>query len=396
VRVRMAAPPPLPPPPLEYANPFEAAKAVWNAVRIPNFETDASPAARALRERLEELDAQGEVRARGGLEASRLPPVDTLAELQEVGGLMGTYYQEKLSNSFNNAVVRDALPKVGALFNVAFIAVVLRLLLPRLLAINTMSELEDNLGFLGIPSRAEMASYVAQVDALPLSLKLGGFIGIMVVEKLLCVTEFTPLGIILPTLSPVLFGGVVQGAAVSVVGSATGATLNFALGRRFFSERIRTLQIFGGAPLGEAAWFTAVNRNFEREGFKTALMLRLAPILPIPIDAHWYLCGVSTVPLAEFVAAQCVGSLKFAFIDAYFGSMLMAELVPGRDLGLPAQTKWVLVAEVVAVILTSVLVTSVATSTLNRVLREEGWDRATATPFGTGPPGEPEGPELPR
>jgi hypothetical protein len=56
----------------------------------------------------------------------------------------------------------------------------------------------------------------------------------------------------------------------------------------------------------------------------------------------------------------------------------------------------VLVAEVVAVILTSVLVTSVATSTLNRVLREEGWDRATATPFGTGPPGEPEGPELPR
>ncbi|KAJ1618921.1 snare associated Golgi protein-domain-containing protein [Pavlovales sp. CCMP2436] len=305
---------------------------------------------------------------------------------------MGTYYKEKISNSFNNPVTRDAVPKIGAIFNVAFLAVILRLIVPRLLAINSMAELEDNLGFLGIPSRAELSGYVQQVDALPLPAKLGGFLGIIIVEKLVCATEFTPLGIILPTLSPILFGGVVQGAAASVIASASGATLNFFIGRKVLAERLKKLSLFGGEPIGTSGWFKAINRSFEKDGFKTALMLRLAPILPIPIDAHWYLCGVTSVPPLEFIAAQCVGSLKFAFIDSYLGSLLMGELIPGKDLGLPVQTKWVLAAEVVAVILSSVLVTNFATATLDRLLREEGWDRTGAlAPEGVAAPAENEG-----
>lgn len=361
--------------PRESENPWQAAVKLWDAVRIPDFQADQSRSATALRERLEELELQAEQRSLGrGLEAG-IPPADTLAELTEVVNLMGAYYKEKLSEKANDPTLRAALPKLGAVFNVTFLAIVLRLLVPRLLAINSMADLEDNLGFLGIPTRAELTGYIEQADALPLEVKLGGFFAIVILEKLFCATEFTPLAIVLPTLSPVLFGGLPQGIAVSVLSSATGATINFFLGRKLLAERVRTLSFFGGEPIGDSPWFSAINRNFEREGFKTALMLRLAPILPIPLDAHWYLCGVTGVGAPQFIAAQCLGSLKFATIDAYLGSLLLAELVPGKDLGLPAQTKWVLCAEVVAVILSSVLVTNFATSTLDRLLREEGWDR---------------------
>ncbi|KAG8470918.1 hypothetical protein KFE25_009339 [Diacronema lutheri] len=370
--------PDVPPPRREFDNPWQAATALWDAVRIPDFETDPSATATALRTRLAELDEQAETRARVSKVASSLPPADTLAELREVGGLMGAYYKEKITASVTNPTLRDALPKLGAAFNVAFVAIVLRLLVPRLLAINSMAELEDNLGFLGIPSRAELSNYVAQADALPLHVKLGGFFAIVIAEKLFCVTEFTPLSIVLPTLSPVLFGGLAQGIAVSVLASATGAAINFAIGRRFLADRVRTLRFFGGEPIGESVWFNAIDRNFEREGFKTALMLRLAPVLPIPLDAHWYLCGVTSVGAPQFIAAQCIGSLKFASIDGYLGTLLLAELIPGKDLGLPTQTKWVLCAEVLAVIVSSGLVTQFATQTLDRLLREEGWDRTAA------------------
>lgn len=366
-------------------NPWQAAVRLWEAVKIPDFERDPSESATALRERLKELDYHAEQRALGSKCPPGIPPADTLGELQEVGNLMGVYYKEKLSNSFSNPTLRDALPKVGAAFNAAFLAVVLRLLLPRLLAINSMADLEDNLGFLGIPSRAELTGYIEQADALPLELKLGGFFGVVILEKLFCVTEFTPLAIVLPTLSPVLFGGLPQGIAVSVLSSATGATINFFLGRKLLAERVRSFSLFGDV-VGETPWFNAVNRNFEREGFKTALMLRLAPLLPIPLDMHWYLAGCTSVGAPQFIAAQCIGSLKFATIDAYLGSLLLAELVPGKDLGLPSQTKWVLCAEVVAVILSSVLVTNFATSTLDRLLREEGWDRTGGAVAGAGAP----------
>lgn len=356
--------------------PLQSARELWEAVRIPNFETDTSPSAKALRDRLAELQRESDAYVAAGKTRQRETD-EVVDELREVGGLMLDYYKDKLGDMVTNEKVRSSIPKLGTAFNVAFVLIILRVVLPRLLALETIGDLEDNLGFLGIPTRAELSTYLSAVAALPLPLKLAGFIGTVVLEKVLCVTEFIPLGIILPTISPLLFGGIAQGVLVSATASATGATVNFYLGRRLLKERIQGFSLFGGEPVGETAWFRAVNSNFEKAGFKTALMLRLAPILPIPIDSHWYLCGTTSLQPAPFVAAQLLGALKACLIDAYFGSLLLANYVGGSQAGLPSQTKWVVTVEVVALILASVLVTNAATTTLEELLREEGWERST-------------------
>ena len=61
------------------------------------------------------------------------------------------------------------------------------------------------------------------------------------------------------------------------------------LGRTYLKEKLLGLEVFGQPPVAEAGWFRALSANIEKDGFRAALLLRLAPVLPIPIDAHW--CG---------------------------------------------------------------------------------------------------------
>ena len=59
------------------------------------------------------------------------------------------------------------------------------------------------------------------------------------------------------------------------------------LGRTYLKEKLLGLEVFGQPPVAEAGWFRALSANIEKDGFRAALLLRLAPVLPIPIDAHW-------------------------------------------------------------------------------------------------------------
>ena len=160
--------------------------------------------------------------------------------------------------------------------------------------------------------------------------KLAFFLGAICVEKVTLVGEILPVGIVLPALSPVLFGGVAQaraqfssarqnssgaqldaifqarnsarnsltrtprlasaqGTIISALCAAIGSSLNFVLGRTYLKEKLLGLEVFGQPPVAEAGWFRALSANIEKDGFRAALLLRLAPVLPIPIDAHW--CG---------------------------------------------------------------------------------------------------------
>ena len=76
------------------------------------------------------------------------------------------------------------------------------------------------------------------------------------------------------------------------------------LAQRLLRERALQLELFGQPPVGEAPWFTALARNIEKDGFKAALLLRLAPVLPIPIDAHWYVAGLTSLKLWEFTCVR--------------------------------------------------------------------------------------------
>ncbi len=164
--------------------------------------------------------------------------------------------------------------------------------------------------------------------------------------------ELIPVGIILPALSPVLFGGVLQvdhpararswgglargtqdaercvaqGTLVSAACAAAGSSVNFLLGKTYLYERVRELEIFGQPPVKETQWcagiitgcwprdlaqispsraptrrYTALSSSISKNGFKAALLLRLAPVLPIPLDAHW--CGQQRAPITDSTAA---------------------------------------------------------------------------------------------
>lgn len=60
------------------------------------------------------------------------------------------------------------------------------------------------------------------------------------------------------------------------------------------------------------------------------LLMRLAPLLPIPVDAHWYVAGTTPVRYWEFFAAHFIGTLKVAILDAYLGSLLLQVLSASR------------------------------------------------------------------
>lgn len=63
-------------------------------------------------------------------------------------------------------------------------------------------------------------------------------------------------------------------------------------------------------PLFLACRYRALSSSIEKDGFKSALLLRLAPVLPIPIDAHWYVAGCTPLKLPTFFCAYFVGALK--------------------------------------------------------------------------------------
>lgn len=163
---------------------------------------------------------------------------------------------------------------------------------------------------------------------------------------------------------------------MSAACAAIGSSVNFVLARNYLRERALKLEIFGQPPVEEASWFQALSRNIEKDGFKAALLLRLAPVLPIPIDAHWYVCGLTPLKLWEFSSAYFLGALKATFLDAYVGSMLTSAAIGSSEVA--QSSKLVLVVETVAIVAVSVLVTQFATTLFADMMSEEGFDAAQA------------------
>ena len=113
------------------------------------------------------------------------------------------------------------------------------------------------------------------------------------------------------------------------------ASLNFWLGRTVLREKALGLKWKDNPTVGEEQMvpgaepqvrLDAVSRVgvAPTEGFKSALLLRLCPILPIPLSGNWYVCGMTPLKFPEFFAAHFIGSSKTAFVDAYLGSLLQA------------------------------------------------------------------------
>ena len=112
--------------------------------------------------------------------------------------------------------------------------------------------------------------------------------------------------------SGILFGGVLQGALLSAAGATIGSLVAFGLGRTLLQDRVE----------GFVEKFPVARgllKVVEEDGFKTVFVLRLSPILPIPLGTYPYVYGLSRLNPLTFAGGYFLGSLKPYLLDSYLG-----------------------------------------------------------------------------
>jgi len=309
------------------------------------------------------------------LEALKADP--KAVSLTELLSMTGEYYGASYDRIMSRPAVKEGLPLIFSAANASIVLLLLRLLLPRLLAIESMNDLYDFAPELGLPSKTELMQYIEYAQNMDYATKFLLFLLVICIEKVTLIGEFIPVGIVLPSISPVLFGGVIEGTLISAFCATFGSSINFVIGKNFLYERVLDLEIFGQPPVKNTTWYRALSANIEKDGFKAALLLRLAPVLPIPIDAHWYVSGCTPLKLPTFFCAYFVGALKATFLDAYLGSLLTSGLA-GEE-AVSGSTRVIVIVETVAILLVSVLVTQYALGLFNEMMQEEGYSSDDAS-----------------
>ena len=129
----------------------------------------------------------------------------------------------------------------------------------------------------------------------------------------------------LSSASGIIFGGVIQGALLSATGATIGSLVGFQLSRTLLQEKVE--ESVQKQPVARA-----LRKVVEDEGFKTVFVLRLSPLLPIPLGAYSFIYG--TVPNLSpwvFAPATFLGSIKPYLLDSYLG-VFSKQVVDGADL----------------------------------------------------------------
>lgn len=364
----------------------DVAKALWEEIKYKPLKEDETIEAVALLATLE-------------LARRRPEPGEQWTEEREemrarareaIPSAVGAYWSARSKALMDSDAVRDAAPYMSSAVNVAIAGVVIRLFLPRLAALQAVGGFDELTEFFGLPPRAELSGYLDQLREYPVITVFAVYVLLFMAEKLTMTDEFVPIGFVLPVISPVVFGGVFGGTMVTSLASTLAASVNFFLARYVLKDKILSFKWGESAPVGEQQWFGALSRRFDSsqfpeskipEGFKSALLLRLCPILPIPISGNWYVCGLTPLKFQEFFAAHFIGSSKTAFIDAYLGSILLLAL---DENSIKDQAQGALVFETVAIALISILVSTYATELFTQILDEEGVDANAMMGFGGG------------
>lgn len=292
---------------------------------------------------------------------------DLFKLLQPLPGMIAGFTWVRGLGILNKRRVKKGLSSAIIYVNIALAAVFFRVVAPRLLAAGTIDELFDAAGMMGIPDRASLLAGLDQLATYGDEVKIGLYILIFAVEKVTMLSEFLPIQIGLKTIAPVIFGGLVQGALASAACETAAATVNFGIGRTLLTQRLREFSIFGSQPMGEAAWFAALTRAASKDGLQLTLLLRLAPVLPLPFDSYWYILGALPVAVSDFALGHFVGCLKTAFLDASFGVLLLNAISPGSG-DVQAGMQQVLVLETAAFAIVALLVSTVATRLINELL----------------------------
>ena len=100
-----------------------------------------------------------------------------------LANLTTTYYKASFERVLARPAIKNRLPDVFVALNGALVLLVLRLLLPRLLAIQSMQDVFEFAPELGLPSREELLSYAEYASQMDYATKFLLFLVVIIFEK---------------------------------------------------------------------------------------------------------------------------------------------------------------------------------------------------------------------
>lgn len=224
---------------------------------------------------------------------------------------------------------------------------------------------------------------VAYADALG-PLAVVGFFAAWTVAKVFLI-DF--ISIALAFSSGILFGGVFPGALLATTGATLGSLAAFQLSRGIAEPRVS--KAVESQPVARA-----LAKVVEEDGFKTVFVLRLAPIVPIPLGAYSYIYGASKLNALPFAAATFLGGVKPYLIDSYLG-VFTKQIIDGD--AMDSSKDLILLVGLGVLVLVGVFATDLAAESWDEVQKEikadeakrkaEGKDEeeVDAEPFSVGP-----------
>lgn len=124
---------------------------------------------------------------------------------------------------------------------------------------------------------------------------------------------------IILTLAGGLAFGPWWGTVYVVVGGLLGACLCFAIARLLGREKTKKY-------LGNFSQVEALDRQMDKNGFKTMLIMRVVPIFPY--DPVSYLAGLSNISFRDYTLATAIGMVPGAFAYNVLGYSLTDMLSP--------------------------------------------------------------------
>ena len=126
----------------------------------------------------------------------------------------------------------------------------------------------------------------------------------------LCTVLFLP-GLVL-TLMAGAFFGLVWGFVVVSIGSITGATLAFLIGRYLARDWVVK-------RITNYEKFKAIDKAIAKEGWNITFLLRLSPVFPFNLLN--YALGVTEISFKDYFLASWIGMIPATVIYVYVGAL---------------------------------------------------------------------------
>ena len=172
-------------------------------------------------------------------------------------------------------------------------------------------------------------------------------------------------GVALALSAGILFGGVFQGALCSALAATIGSSVCFALAKLDTPVRTKALEAVDENPS-----LRGIEKVVARDGFKAILVLRLAPVLPVPLGLYNYIYAVTGVPFLDFAAGIFLGSLKPYLLDSYLG-YFGKSVIDGSAAADPSNAQDIILLLAVGLsVLIGVFASQLAGETWDTVLKE--------------------------